>query len=85
MTQRDVENMYLQGIREVYLEDDTILLPGAKDALKSLGMKVREGRDCQNTITTIVDQCYGDNLDEGLKEKITKAVIAKYMAKLGGE
>ena len=85
ITKQDVEKWYFEGVAEIYLDQDTILLPGAKDAAMTAGIKVKTRGAQEEQIKKVIEECCNDSgLDDLIKEKITKTVIAKYMAKMGG-
>lgn len=86
VTRQDIEKWYFEGVKEIYLDHDTILLPGAKDAAMAAGMTVKTRETQEEQIKKVIEECCDDtNLDDSIKEKITKTIIAKYMAKMGGE
>ena len=86
ITKQDVEKWYFEGVKEIYLDDNTILLPGAKDALMAAGIKAKRKVGEEEQIKEVIAECCDqEKLEASIKDKITKAVIAKYMAKMGGE
>ena len=86
ITKQDIQKWYFEGVKEIYVDDNTLLLPGAKDALMASGMKVK-ARNCQEEqIKKVIDECCDEqNLDDVIKDKIIKTVVEKYKAKMGGE
>ncbi|MDD4569095.1 MAG: hypothetical protein PHE70_03075 [Tepidanaerobacteraceae bacterium] len=86
ITKQDVEKWYFEGVKEIYQDDNTILLPGAKDALMVAGIKMKV-KDCQEEqIKKVINECCNDkSIDNSIRDKIVKTVIEKYMAKMGGE
>jgi len=88
ITKQDVERWYFEGIREIYVDKDTILLSGAKDSIAVAGMTVKQcpkEEHSDEQIQEVVEECCeGGGLNESVKREIIKAVIAKYMAKIGG-
>ncbi len=86
LTRQDVDKLYFEGTKEIYIDDETIVLPGAKDALMAAGIRVRT-KDCQvEQIKKIIEECCDEkNIDEAEREKIIKSVIAKCNINFGGE
>jgi len=88
ITKQDVDKWYFEGIKEIYVDDNTMILPGAKDALMAAGITVKTKKDCSELeqIRKVVDEyCKEKNIDGEEKEKIIKSVIAKCSINLGGE
>lgn len=85
VTRQEVEKWYFQGVKEISLDNDTIILPGAKDALMSAGIKVKPKDSREEQIKKAIEECCADSVDEALRDKIIKLAIAKYMAKTGGD
>ena len=90
ITKQDVERWYFEGKKEIYLDDDTMLLPGAKDTVRAAGMRVVIGENPElvpeASIKKAIEKCCDDaKLTEADKEKVVKAVIAKFQGKIGGE
>ena len=86
ITKQDIQKWYFEGVKEVYVDDNTLLLPGAKDALMAAGMKVKAESCQEERINKVIEQCCDEkSLDSSLKDKIIKTVIEKYKAKTGGE
>lgn len=86
ITKQDIQKWYFEGVKEIYVDDNTVLLPGAKDALMAAGMKVKAENCQEEQINKVIEECCDDkSLDSVLKDKIIKTVIEKYKAKMGGE
>jgi len=84
ITAQDVQELYFQGVKEIYIDPDTMLLPGAKDALKTAGIKVKE-KDSRGYIRETIRQvCDEKQLDPVLCDKIAELVLEK-LSKLGGD
>lgn len=88
ITKQDVYKWYFEGIKEIYIDDNTIILPGAKDALMAAGIAVKTKKDSLELehIRKVVDEyCKEKNIYGEEEEKIIKSVIAKCNINLGGE
>lgn len=78
ITAQDIERLYFQGVKEIYIDCDTLLLPGAKDALKTAGIKIRQKDGREKYIKTIIQGiCDEKNLDSTLRDKVTELVMEK--------
>lgn len=82
ITKQDVQRWYFEGVKEIYVDNDTIILPGAKDDLMNAGIKVKPQKQEEILREKIKECCDEKDIDESLKEKIISTVIAKYT---GGE
>jgi hypothetical protein len=86
ITRQDVEKWFFEGIKEISLDSDTVVLPGARDTLKRAGIRIRpKGSGEEQIKKAVAEYCTDNGIEDPIKEKITKLVIEKYMAKLGGE
>ncbi|NLU09919.1 MAG: hypothetical protein GXW90_03060 [Tepidanaerobacter acetatoxydans] len=83
LTRQDVDKLYFEGTKEIYIDDETIVLPGAKDALMAAGIKVRT-KDCQvEQIKKIIEECCDEKeIADSMKNEIIKSVIAKCDVKI---
>jgi hypothetical protein len=86
ITKQDIQKWYFEGIKEIHVDDNTVLLPGAKDALMAAGIKIKDGKSQEEQILKTIEECCNEKeLDSSLRDKIIKTVIEKYKAKTGGE
>lgn len=84
ITKQDVEKWYFAGVKEISLDDDTILLPGAKDTLQTAGIRIQpKDHGEEQIIKAVAKYCTDNGIEEPIKEKIIKRAIAKYTAMLG--
>lgn len=84
ITAQDIQELYFQGVKEIYIDPDTMLLPGAKDALKVAGIKLKE-RDSRESIREMIREiCNEKKLDPALCDKIAELVLEK-ISMLGGD
>ena len=83
ITKQDVQRWYFEGVKEISLDNSTIILPGAKDALMTAGIKVK-AQEAQDLLRQkIRDCCNEKGIDETLKEKVVDAIIKKYITGKG--
>jgi len=74
ITKQDVQRWYFEGVKEISLDSNTIILPGAKDALMAADIKVKPRED-DLIRQKIRDCCDEKGIDKILREKIVNNVI----------
>lgn len=86
VTRQDVEKLYFQGVREIYVDQDTIILPGAKDAMMAAGiMAVVLNGSSKPIEQKVSEYCAERGIDRNLTDKIVEAVMQKMKAREGGD
>jgi len=84
-TERDIEDMHAQGVKEIRIDDDTVLTDFAMDKAISVGIKLirQAGKtvvaddDLTTRIKTAVIARLGTHAHDALLDKIISLVLAK--------
>jgi len=85
LTAQDVQKLYFQGTKEIYIDSDTILLPGARDALKAADIRVIVKNSKEECIREIVQEiCDQNSLGCALRDKIVERVLER-LSQQGGD
>jgi ethanolamine utilization cobalamin adenosyltransferase len=86
ITKQDIEDLYFKGCKELRLEKDTIILPGAKDAIRNAGIKLLYLHELNsNDINSndINERIIGLSREFGIEEEETiKEISRRVMEKL---
>jgi ethanolamine utilization cobalamin adenosyltransferase len=81
ITKQDIEDLYFKGCKELRLEKDTIILPGAKDAIRNAGIKLLYLHELNSN--DINERIIGLSREFGIEGKETiKEISRRVMEKL---
>ncbi len=81
ITKQDIEDLYFKGCKELRLEKDTIILPGAKDAIRNAGIKLLYLHELNSN--DINERIIGLSREFGIEEEETiKEISRRVMEKL---
>jgi hypothetical protein len=84
VTRQDVEKLYFQGVREIYVDQNTIILPGAKDAMMAAGITAKVFDGLSKPIEQkVLEYCAKCGIDRELTDKIVEAVMQKVRTREG--